>query len=217
MRIALLFALCIPLFAQTKLSPEQVPWKQVDLTCAGLPSPGTTIKDNQINWPDPAVYFQIDKEKFPFSMAGPFSPKPEPNLFSLLNIDPINMVRPDCRAFDLAMNAAFVIRMKCTRCHGDVGPPPDTAFTFEAFKGEVGDLDMRTRASILRGGKHGPAMKPGDPYGSRMIWYIIPRTTQENSNSPWEVPVGMPPGYPLESNEIKALIDWVAAGAPDFR
>ncbi len=130
-----------------------------------------------------------------------------------------------------------VINTKCTRCHGDTGSPPDTFLTFDRIRGEVGDLDMRTREDILRGGKHGPAMVPGDPMTSRLYLSItriglgrmmgdlkpdaatIIREAQgfglglvspsSNEDTTAEPPAGM-----LEMSEIYTLRDWILAGAP---
>jgi hypothetical protein len=62
----------------------------------------------------------------------------------------------------LAAAAQGIINSKCTRCHGDTGPPADTFLTFDRFRKEVGDLDLRTRAAMLQGGSRGPAIVPGN-------------------------------------------------------
>ena len=84
---------------------------------------------------------------------------------------------------------------RCTVCHG-------------LYRQEAG-LDLRSKAAMLRGGKSGPAMVPGQPDKSRIIQKI--RAGE------------MPPRHrllevsckPIEMDEIETLSKWIAAGAPE--
>ncbi|MFN7934741.1 MAG: PSD1 and planctomycete cytochrome C domain-containing protein [Bryobacteraceae bacterium] len=80
-----------------------------------------------------------------------------------------------------------LLTAKCAKCHTGV----------EA----QGSLDIRTRASLVKGGKSGPAFLSGEPDRSLLIARV--RTAQ------------MPPGGPkLEDAEIDLLRRWIEVGAP---
>jgi mono/diheme cytochrome c family protein len=85
-----------------------------------------------------------------------------------------------------------MLRVKCLGCHGD-GEELD------------GDLDLRTRDAMLRGGKSGPALVPGKPRAS-LIYQAVRRTDERV----------MPPRdrERLADDEITALGAWIEAGAP---
>jgi mono/diheme cytochrome c family protein len=88
-----------------------------------------------------------------------------------------------------------ILLRRCTTCHGP--------------HRREGDLDLRTRAAMIRGGKSGPAIVPGKPDQSRLIERV--RAGQ------------MPPKdrlveasvKPIEPAEIDVLARWIAAGAPE--
>ena len=87
-----------------------------------------------------------------------------------------------------------VINVKCIRCHG-------------RRKQEAG-LDLRSRESILRGGKSGPAMVPGRPDQSLLIRRIAaaempPKELVEKADI-----------LPATVAELETLRRWIAAGAP---
>ncbi len=85
-----------------------------------------------------------------------------------------------------------MLRTKCLGCHGD-GEELD------------GELDLRTREAMLRGGKSGPALVPGRALAS--LIYQAVRRTDERVMPPRERPA-------LEPAEIAALKTWIEAGAP---
>ena len=67
-----------------------------------------------------------------------------------------------------------------------------------------GELRLDSEAALLRGGRSGPAVAPGDPQGSRLIQavgYASPK-------------LAMPPAGKLAEREIEALTEWVRLGAP---
>jgi hypothetical protein len=85
-----------------------------------------------------------------------------------------------------------MLRAKCLGCHGD-GEELD------------GDLDLRGREAMLRGGKSGPALVPGDPVRSAI--YQAVRRTDERAMPPKE-------RARLSAAEIADLREWIEAGAP---
>ncbi len=88
-----------------------------------------------------------------------------------------------------AGNAQAVMAAKCLGCHGEA---------------RMSDLDLRDRASALKGGKRGAAIVPGDAARSLFVQAIDGKG-----------PLKMPPGNAgLTAAEIQTLRDWVAAGAP---
>jgi mono/diheme cytochrome c family protein len=88
-----------------------------------------------------------------------------------------------------------VLKQRCLGCHGD---DP---------KKVRGDLDLRSRAGLLKGGKSGrPALVPGDPDSSRLYVAVTRRDDA----------LLMPPKDTdrLTAAEVDAIRRWVAAGAP---
>jgi len=87
-----------------------------------------------------------------------------------------------------------IMHLRCTACHGP-------------RRREAG-LDLRTQQSMLKGGKSGPAIVPGDPDGSLVLKRIHAGE--------------MPPARdlvsvsikPIEPQEVELLSRWIAAGAP---
>lgn len=95
-------------------------------------------------------------------------------------------------ASDSARNASFeaqvlpILQTRCLTCHGE---PPVQA-----------QLDLRTAAGILRGGKSGPAVVPGSADQSLLLGKVVSGT--------------MPPvGEKLSDGEIGAIRKWIDDGA----
>ncbi|MGH9141057.1 MAG: c-type cytochrome domain-containing protein, partial [Thermoanaerobaculia bacterium] len=82
-----------------------------------------------------------------------------------------------------------VLAANCYDCHGD-----------ERMAG----LRLDSRDGLIKGGRSGPAIVPGDPERSLMIQAV--RQTRET--------LKMPKGGRLTPSEIDALAEWVRAGAP---
>jgi mono/diheme cytochrome c family protein len=82
-----------------------------------------------------------------------------------------------------------VLAANCYDCHADE---------------KMGGLRVDSRDGLLKGGKSGPAIVPGDPEKSLMIQAV--RQTRET--------LKMPKGGRLKPAEIDALTEWVRAGAP---
>ncbi len=67
----------------------------------------------------------------------------------------------------------------------------------------LGGLRLDSREGMLKGGKSGPAIVPGDPDKSLMIQAV--RQTGDK--------LKMPKGGRLKPDEVDALVEWVRAGA----
>ncbi len=87
-----------------------------------------------------------------------------------------------------------ILSNHCLECHS-------------SEKGKVkGGLTMDTRADVLAGGENGVVLKPGDVKGSLLIKAVE-----------WVDDTQMPPKKKLSDDQIAALKEWVAMGAPDPR
>src|SRR6476620_1698396 len=81
-----------------------------------------------------------------------------------------------------------VLDAKCGACHGEA---------------RVSGLDLREPGSILKGGKRGPAVVPGDADAS-LLYKAVKRDGL----------LQMPPGKtPLSPSEVSVLRDWIKEGA----
>ncbi|MCA9932585.1 MAG: NapC/NirT family cytochrome c [Anaerolineales bacterium] len=104
-------------------------------------------------------------------------------LYILLNTSPY-LLDGVSRTYEGTFKALFDGR--CTFCHS--GPQAEA------------DLDLSSYASIMRGGKSGPAITPGDPANSLMV--------QKQSGALEHF------GQMLDE-ELQAVKEWIAAGAPE--
>ncbi len=88
-----------------------------------------------------------------------------------------------------------LLKSKCFACHGDGPGQPK------------GELDLRTRSGMLKGGKSGvPALVPRDPARSP-LYVAVTRTDKD---------LGMPPkeNDRLTGEEVELIRRWVSDGAP---
>lgn len=78
---------------------------------------------------------------------------------------------------------------RCYDCHGE----------------DVQEANLRldSREAMLRGGKSGPVVKPGEPDASLLVAAIQYQTALQ-----------MPPDGKLSLDEISLLLDWIGRGAP---
>src|SRR4051794_33814466 len=67
-----------------------------------------------------------------------------------------------------------------------------------------GGLELTSFATVMKGGKHGPILKPGDPEKSE----IIDQITGDEPEMPKDAD-------PLTPREIAAIQTWIAQGAAD--
>lgn len=122
-----------------------------------------------------------------WTYAGFDSPALQPyldrQLYILLNTSPY-LLEGAPRTYDGTFRALFDGR--CTFCHSGAQP-------------EAG-LDLSQYQTILKGGKDGPALTPGDAAGSM----IYQRQT-----------AGQPHFGQMLADEIKAVAAWIDAGAPE--
>jgi len=88
-----------------------------------------------------------------------------------------------------------IMNLRCTICHG--------LRTMQA------GLDLRTKASMLKGGKSGPAFVTGQPQKSLMLKRIH---ASEMPPRKLLVDFGI---RPIELPEIETLTKWIAQGAPE--
>ena len=88
-----------------------------------------------------------------------------------------------------------IMLLHCTACHGE--------------RYQEGGLDLRNRASMLKGGKSGPVMVPGKPDESLML-----KLVREGKMPPKEREVEASVRA-TRSSEIDLLERWIALGAPE--
>ncbi len=117
-----------------------------------------------------------------------------------------------------AMPLAFQIATEARQGTAAQGPAPQSPEYFESSvrpvlvencydcHGEqrMGGLRLDSRDAMLKGGRSGPAIVPGDPEKSLMIQAV--RQTRDT--------LKMPKGGRLKPSEVDALVEWVKAGAP---
>ena len=87
-----------------------------------------------------------------------------------------------------AQDVAPILAKQCTQCHGQ--------------SPVMGNLDLRSRESALKGGQHGPAIIPGDAANSRLYRHV---TGQQKPQ--------MPMGGQLTEQQIAVLKNWIDGGA----
>ena len=92
-------------------------------------------------------------------------------------------------AADTAGRARAILNRRCLGCHNN--------------QLNDGGISFEDRATLLKGGRRGPAVVPGAPERSFLIEAV--RRAGE---------VKMPPGRPLNGREIRALSGWIKDGAP---
>ena len=86
-----------------------------------------------------------------------------------------------------------VLQLRCTVCHGR--------------NRKEGGLDLRTRASILKGGKSGPAMVLQKPEESLLLTKI------HGGEMPPRAQLASVSVKPVREDEIRILTQWIAEGA----
>lgn len=96
---------------------------------------------------------------------------------------------------DLARQAQFVLEVKCLPCHGRREPKAG--------------LDLRTVASIAKGGKSGPALIPGDAEKSALV-----RRIAADEMPPRDLRYKLSI-KPVSAAELDTLRQWISHGAPE--
>jgi mono/diheme cytochrome c family protein len=87
-----------------------------------------------------------------------------------------------------------ILLRHCTTCHN--------------HRRQEGKLDLRTKASMLRGGKSGPALVPGKPEESLLLRRVLAK--QMPPLGVFDSGVTRPP-----EADVEKLRQWIAQGAPD--
>ncbi len=100
-----------------------------------------------------------------------------------------------CAAMQAASPEAYfdarvapILARRCLACHN------------EELKN--GDISFFDRASLLKGGRRGPAIVPGKPQQS-----VLVQSLQHDGD------LQMPPGPKLPDKDIRVLTKWIADGA----
>src|SRR5262249_11746772 len=88
----------------------------------------------------------------------------------------------------LGAKAAAILQQRCLACHGERAAMPDVGLT--------------GRGDALRGGKRGPAIKPGHASDS-LLFQAAAHTGK----------ITMPPGTKIPAEEIETLRAWIEKGA----
>ena len=88
--------------------------------------------------------------------------------------------------------AGIIAKYNCTVCHG--ATEPRDGLSLDTYKG------------IMKGGKDGPVLKPGDPDKSELVHRI--KGTKEP-----RMPFTGPPW--LSDDEVDMVVRWIKAGAPE--
>jgi len=115
--------------------------------------------------------------------------------FALLLVAGAALARPAAPRRDAAAEEFFerrvrpVLANRCGSCHGAVQ--------------QMGGLRVDSRAALLKGGSHGPALTPGDPEQSRLLQAVRHAGALK-----------MPPAGKIPDAEIADLTRWVQMGAP---
>jgi hypothetical protein len=163
----------------------------IDSSCAACHPPADPATDyTQLEGPPPADGSFCGNSACHASewqYAGFDSPALQPilerQLFVLLNTSPY-LLEGVPHTYQATFATLFAGR--CAFCHG--GPEPK------------GELDLTSYEGLLKGGRGGPAIVPGDPDAS----LLIQRQSEPRDHF----------GQVLES-ELQALSAWIAAGAPE--
>ena len=88
-----------------------------------------------------------------------------------------------------------ILLRHCTTCHG--------------LRRQGNDLDLRSRAAMVRGGKSGPALVPGKPEQSLMV-EMIRSGKMPPKKRLFEVGV-----TPVSDSDLEKLSRWIRQGAPE--
>jgi mono/diheme cytochrome c family protein len=88
-----------------------------------------------------------------------------------------------------------ILLLRCTACHGT--------------RKQEGGLDLRTRESIFKGGRSGPAVVSGRPEDSRLVQRI------HNEEMPPRRRLVSVSVKPMTSSELRIIEAWIRAGLPE--
>src|SRR5262245_60625116 len=106
-------------------------------------------------------------------------------LVSAVLLLPVLSVRADEAKVNFFRESVRPILQRCVGCHGGDEP--------------AGTLDLTTRASALKGGESGSALKPGNAKDSLLFGMVSSKA--------------MPPKNPLNPEQIAVMRKWIDDGA----
>ena len=165
-------------------APVTTPTEKANLKVDPTPEPGKELTPESKKTPEP---------KGPEPKKTPEVVTPEPKKTPEV-VTPGPMKTPEPKATPVVKEVLFakevlpIFKAKCTICHGDTKFPKQ-------------DLDLRTLASITKGGDGGPGVKAGDLKGGT-IWASI-----DDGSMP-------PPDKTQLTEAEKAIIrNWILSGA----
>src|SRR5687768_12626203 len=97
---------------------------------------------------------------------------------------------------DFATKIAPIFEEHCVDCHSDADAN--------------GELNLETFEALLKGGKTGKAITPGNAQDSLLVKFVEGRSGKEGKNK------FMPPGKKehLKTDQIALIRQWIDAGAP---
>jgi mono/diheme cytochrome c family protein len=104
----------------------------------------------------------------------------------VLVVLPIALAASEAEFFEMKVRP--VLAKNCYGCHTTT---------------KMSGLELDSREAMLRGGKRGPAVMPGDPESSLLVKAV--RHTDPS--------LKMPPSGRLADNEVQDLVNWVKSGA----
>ncbi|RME74138.1 MAG: hypothetical protein D6784_10610, partial [Chloroflexi bacterium] len=87
-----------------------------------------------------------------------------------------------------------IFERRCIKCHG--GEKPEGGLRIEE------GLDMRSYEALMQGSINGPVVEPGNADASYLVELIM------KGEMPKKEPRLLP-------GEIRTIVDWINAGAPD--
>lgn len=173
-----------------------------------LTHPGGILKGGESGEPAIVRGKSADSPLYRLLASGDMPPKdqPRPSPAQIERIklwidsgadDLTNIVPKDEAENELARQVFDVLEWKCFVCHGR--------------REQKGDLDLRTVAAILKGGKSGPAIRGGDAENSLLVKRIH---ADEMPPFKERYPYSVKPVTPQELSQIKR---WITVGAPQPR
>ena len=209
MRFAASLVLCVSLAPAQSGPSSEVVASIFKTSCFECHGSKTRMKDLDLSSVETAL---LGAESGPVVVAG----KPEESqLYKMVRSGVMPLGKPRLNESDIAIMRSWIeslaprskrddlsqhdvvpiLLARCGTCHGG--------------RRQEGGLDLRTRASMLAGGKSGPALMPGNPDGSLLIRKIHSGEMPPKERM-LEVSV-----RPITKSETQKLARWIALGAPE--
>ena len=189
----------LPIFRAkcTKCHNARARKAELDLSSLGGVMKGSESGDTiEKSKPDESLLFQmIDEGDMPPKGNRPLTAR-EKEVIRQWIAGGARSARPNSGGVSVTQHDIIpIMNLRCTVCHG--------------LRRQEAGLDLRTRASMLKGGKSGPAIVPGHPEQSLVLKRIAAREMPPRDKL---VRFGV---RPIEPPEVAKLTAWISAGAPD--